>query len=289
MVRIYADSTNDLDPGYIKEHDIRIIPLYITMGDRTGKDGVDIHCDEIFRWADENKTVPRTAAFSPSDVADALTEMKNAGDDAVFIGISEEFSSTCQTVRIAADDIDYADHIAVVDSRNLSTGIGLVIMEAVKLRDKGTGIGEILSGLKPVIDMVRSSFVIDTLLYLQRGGRCSSVARVFAGALNIKPKIVVEDGRMRVDKKYRGSLHSVILKYVKDMEDDLLHAKPDTVYITHSGVEKAITDDVRAYLESLSHFNEIIETRAGGIISCHCGPGTLGVLFIAGPKDQNIN
>lgn len=289
MVRIYADSTNDLDPGYIKEHDIRIIPLYITMGDRTGKDGVDIHCDEIFSWADENKTVPRTAAFSPSDVAEALKEIKEAGDDAVFIGISEDFSSTCQAARIAADDIDYADHIAVVDSRNLSTGIGLLIMEAVKLRDKGAGIGEIVSGLKPVISMVRSSFVIDTLLYLQRGGRCSSAARVFAGALNIKPKIVVEDGRMRVDKKYRGSLHSVILKYVKDMEEDLLHAGKDTVFITHSGVEKAIVDDVKAYLGSLSHFNEIIETRAGGIISCHCGPGTLGVLFIAGPQDQNIN
>lgn len=281
MIRIYADSTNDLSPEYIKEHDIRIIPLYITMGDRTGRDGIDIKYDEIFTWADQNKTVPRTAAFSPGDAEEAFLKAKEAGDDVVFIGISGDFSSTCQTARIAASDIDYEDHIAVIDSRNLSTGVGLVIMEAVRLRDGGADIKEISFSLSRIIPNVRASFVIDTLVYLHRGGRCSSVARVFAGALNIKPKIVVEDGRMHVEKKYRGNLHSIIMKYVRDMEDQLRSAKKDIVYITHSGVDNDIVEDVRSYLRSLSHFNEITETRAGGIISCHCGPGTLGVLFIA--------
>lgn len=282
MVRIYADSTNDLDPGYIKEHDIRIIPLYITMGNMTGRDGVDIGPDGIFRWADENKAVPKTAAFSPGDVVKALTPVKEAGEEAVFIGISEGFSSTCQAARLAASELEYEEHIAVIDSRNLSTGIGLVIMEAVRLRDRGAGIGEIKEQLASIIPRVRASFVVDTLVYLHRGGRCSSVARAFAGALNIRPKIVVEDGKMHVDKKYRGSLHGVIMKYVKDMQPELLKAEKDTVYITHSGVDKDIADEVRAYLASLSHFDNIIETRAGGIISCHCGPGTLGVLFTAG-------
>ncbi len=281
MVRIYADSTNDLSPEYIIKNDIRIIPLYITIGEKTGRDGIDVNCDEIFSWADRNKTVPHTAAFSPGDAAEAFQEAKDADDDILFIGISEGFSSTCQAARLAAEEIDYQDHTAVVDSRNLSTGIGLVIMEAVKLRDKGSGIKEISNALSTVTPMVRASFVIDTLEFLHRGGRCSSVAKVFAGALNIKPKIVVKDGKMHVEKKYRGNLHSVIMKYAKDLEEQLRSAKPDTVYITHSGVDKDIVDDVRSYLKSLSHFSSIIETRAGGIISCHCGPGTLGILFIA--------
>lgn len=282
MVRIYADSTNDLSEEYIRDNDIRIIPLYITLGDRTGKDGVDITADEIFKWADENKDVPSTAAFSPADVAEVLQEAKVAGDDVVFVGISGDFSAVCQAVRIAADDMEYGDHIAVIDSRNLSTGIGLVIMETVRLRDEGADINTIREKLQETIPKVRASFVIDTLEYLHRGGRCSSVAKVFAGTLKIKPKIVVEDGRMKVSRKYRGNLQAVLLKYANDMEEDLKQADPRNVYITHSGVDSAIVDEVRAYLESLGHFENIIETRAGGIISCHCGPGTLGVLFVDG-------
>ena len=282
MVRIYADSTNDLSEEYIRDNDIRIIPLYITLGDRTGKDGVDITADEIFKWADENKDVPSTAAFSPADVAEVLQEAKDAGDDVVFVGISGDFSAVCQAVRIAADDMEYGDHIAVIDSRNLSTGIGLVIMETVRLRDEGADINTIREKLQEIIPKVRASFVIDTLEYLHRGGRCSSVAKVFAGTLKIKPKIVVENGRMKVSRKYRGNLQAVLLKYANDMEEDLKQADPRNVYITHSGVDSAIVDEVRAYLESLGHFENIIETRAGGIISCHCGPGTLGVLFVDG-------
>ncbi len=281
MVRIYADSTNDLNPDYIRENDIRIIPLYITMGEQTGKDGLDVTPDEIYAWADANKSVPRTAAFSPADAEDALKDAKDAGDDVVFIGISEDFSASCQVVRLAADNLEYADHVAVVDSRNLSTGIGHVILEAVRLRDEEKDIHDIEAGLKEMIPLVRASFVIDTLEYLHRGGRCSSVAKVFAGALNLKPKIVVEDGKMHVANKYRGSLQSVMLKYAKGMEQELLAARPETVFITHSGIDEEIIDSIRDYLKSLSHFDNIIVTRAGGIVSCHCGPGTLGVLFVA--------
>lgn len=280
MVRIYADSTNDLSPDYIKEHDIRILPLYVTLGDRTGRDGVDITADEIFRWASENKSTPTTAAFSPADVAEALQEAKDAGDDVVFVGISRDFSAVCQAAQLAVEDVEYEDHVAIIDSRNLSSGIGLVIMEVVRLRDEGLDIRTIEERIREITPKVRASFVIDTLEYLHRGGRCSAVAKVFAGTLKIKPKIVVEEGKMNVARKYRGNLHAVLLKYVHDLEDELKHARPENVYITHSGVDRAIVEDVRAYLESLDHFENIIETRAGGIISCHCGPGTLGVLFV---------
>ncbi|MCR5746325.1 MAG: DegV family protein [Lachnospiraceae bacterium] len=280
MVVIYADSTNDLSPEYIKANDIRIIPLYITMGDTTGRDGIDITADKIYEWADKNKSVPTTAAFSPGDVEEAFSEAKAAGNDVLFIGISGDFSSVCQIVKLAAEDLDYADHVAVIDSRNLSTGIGLLMMEAVKLRDQGKDIRQISESLTDIIPKVRASFVVDTLEYLHRGGRCSAVAKVFASTLKIKPKIVVKEGKMQVAQKYRGSQHSVILRYVKDMEEDLLRARHDAVYITHSGVDSGIIAEVKEYLEKLSVFNEIIVTKAGGIISCHCGPGTLGVLFI---------
>lgn len=282
MIRIYADSTNDLSPEYISRHDIKIIPLYITMGDRTGKDGIDITVDEIFKWAGENRSVPATAAFSPADAEEALKEAMEAGDDVVFIGISSDFSGACQAVRLAATDLEYEDHVVVVDSRNLSSGIGLVIMEAVRMRDEGANIRQIETAMRELAPRVRASFVIDTLEYLHRGGRCSSVTALFAGTLKIKPKIVVENGKMHVAQKYRGSLHAVIMRYVQEMEDELREAKPEAVYITHSGVDEAIVEDVKKYLTSLSRFRDIIETRAGGIISCHCGPGTLGVLFIAG-------
>lgn len=284
MIRIYADSTNDLSPDYIREHDITIIPLYVTMGERTGKDGVDFTSGEIFEWAEKNRTVPTTAVFSPADVEDYLKEAMEAGDDVVFVGISSDFSSACQAVHIATADLEYDDHVVVVDSRSLSSGIGLVIMEAVRMRDEGANIRQIDTAMRELAPKIRASFVIDTLEYLHRGGRCSSVTALFAGTLKIKPKIVVEDGKMQVAQKYRGSLHAVIMRYVHEMEQELKEAKPDAVYITHSGVDPRIVDDVRDYLESLSRFREIIETRAGGIISCHCGPGTLGVLFISGKQ-----
>ena len=158
MIRIYADSTNDLSPDYIREHDITIIPLYVTMGERTGKDGVDFTAGEIFEWAEKNRTVPTTAVFSPADVEDYLKEAMEAGDDVVFVGISSDFSSACQAVHIATADLEYDDHVVVVDSRSLSSGIGLVIMEAVRMRDEGANIRQIDTAMRELAPKIRASF-----------------------------------------------------------------------------------------------------------------------------------
>jgi DegV family protein with EDD domain len=128
---------------------------------------------------------------------------------------------------------------------------------------------------------VRASFVVDTLVYLYRGGRCGGLTAMVGSALKLHPKIVVENGAMSSTKKYRGSIRSVALSYAKDMEGELKAAKCDRVFITHSGCPSAVVEPVRAYLESLNVFSEILETQAGGVVSSHCGPGTLGVLFIA--------
>ena len=145
---------------------------------------------------------------------------------------------------------------------------------------EGKSADEIVSEMEKLKPQVRSSFVVDTLLYLYRGGRCSGLAAMAGGALKLHPKIVVENGKMRPDRKYRGQLNKVVMSYVRDMEEELKGAKKDRIFITHSGCDKELVDEVRTYLESLNHFDEILETVVGGVVSSHCGPGTLGVLFI---------
>ena len=145
----------------------------------------------------------------------------------------------------------------------------------------GKSAAEITAALEKLKPKVRASFVVDTLMYLYRGGRCNAVAAMAGSVLKLHPKIIVENGAMDAAKKYRGKLHSVVMSYVRDMEADLKNARPERVFITHSGCDRKIVEDVQAYLQSLGIFQEILETRAGGVVSSHCGPGTLGVLFIA--------
>ncbi len=281
MIRIYADSTNDLGAELIEKNKVRIVPLYVRMGEETVKDGPSLDPDELYAWADKNKTTPSTAAFSPGDAEEAIREAKTAGDDILFFGISSEMSAACSVFKVAAEDVDYSDHVFVVDSRNLSTGIGLVILKAAKMIEEGNRTAaEIWLELQKIIPKVRTSFVVDTLLYLYRGGRCSAVSALAASALGIKPKIIVADGKMSVGAKYRGKIEAVIKKYVKDLEPQLKKADMDAVFITHSGVDASISEAVKAELSELKHFDNVYITRAGGVISSHCGPGTLGVLFI---------
>ena len=174
-----------------------------------------------------------------------------------------------------------SDKVTIINSANLSTGIGLQVIQAAILASEGKTAAEITTAIEAIRPKVRASFVVDTLTYLHRGGRCSAVAALAGGMLKLHPRIVVVDGAMDASKKYRGKLSSVILSYTRDMEEDLKNAVPDRVFITHSGCDREIVEAVRSYLESLGIFDEILETRAGGVVSSHCGPGTLGVLFIA--------
>ena len=184
-------------------------------------------------------------------------------------------------IRPTAEELEASDKVTVINSANLSTGIGLQVIQAAILASEGKTAAEITTAIEAIRPKVRASFVVDTLTYLHRGGRCSAVAALAGGMLKLHPRIVVVDGAMDASKKYRGKLSSVILSYTRDMEEDLKNAVPDRVFITHSGCDREIVEAVRSYLESLGIFDEILETRAGGVVSSHCGPGTLGVLFIA--------
>jgi len=280
VVKIFTDSTSDLSKELLEKYNIDVIPLYIHLGDKEYKDGEEIGIQDAFKWSDENKTTPKTAACSVDDVIKAIEPYKESGDDVIVFTISGEMSSTLQVMRMAAEEMEYEDHVFVIDSRNLSTGIGLLIMEAAVMAEDGKSAEEIVAKVNEYIPKSRASFVIDTLVYLARGGRCSAVAALVGGMLNIKPKIVVKDGAMGVDKKYRGPYKKVILQYAKDLEPQMLNAKKDRVFVTHTPCDDGIVESVVDYVKSLNYFDDVIVTEAGTTIGSHCGPNTLGVLFI---------
>ena len=281
MVKIIADSTCDLSEELIKKYDVDILPLHILLGEKEYEDGKSITPEEIFQWSDEHETTPKTSAPAVETVMDLLRPYTQAGQECVCFCISESMSTCGNVIRMAAQELEAEDLVYVIDSQNLSTGIGLQVIEAAIMAKEEKTAAQIVAQIEALRPLVRASFVVDTLVYLHRGGRCGGLTAMLGGALKLHPKIVVENGAMHSTKKYRGNIKSVVLSSVKDMEEQLKQAKPDRVFITHSGCKPAIVEPVRAYLESLGIFAEILETRAGGVISSHCGPGTLGVLFIA--------
>ncbi|MGN0165233.1 MAG: DegV family protein [Lachnospiraceae bacterium] len=282
MVKIISDSTCDLGQALIEKYDIEIVPLHILLGDDEYEDGVSITPDEIYLWSDKNKTTPKTSAISMDGMQKVFRKYANTDTELVCFCISEDMSVTGNVMRMAAEEEGMSDRVFVINSQNLSTGIGLSVIEAACMAKEGKSAKEIVAKINEIIPKVRASFVVDILTYLHRGGRCSGLAALAGGVLKLHPKIVVENGKMRPDKKYRGKLDNAIMAYVKDMENDLKSAKKDRVFITHSGCMEETIQMVRSYLEELNVFSEILVTRAGGVISSHCGPGTLGVLFIEG-------
>ena len=281
MVKIISDSTSDLSKDLIEKYDISILPLHVLFGSEEHEDGVDVTPDEIYRWSDENKATPKTSAPSLERAMEILKPYVDAGREVVAFSIASGMSTTGNVIRLAAEALEAEALVTVIDSANLSTGIGLLIIEAAVMAQEGKSAGEISAYIETLKPLVRSSFVVDTLTYLHRGGRCSGLAAMAGGVLKLHPRIAVKDGKMEPGKKYRGKIDKVIMDYVKDMEDDLKNARKERVFITHSGCDKNIVDKVRTYLESLDVFDEVLETRAGSVISSHCGPGTLGVLFIS--------
>ena len=280
MVKIISDSTCDLSPELIAKYDIDILPLHILLGEDEYEDGKNITPEQIYSWSDENKTTQKTSAPALTDAIELFKPYIDEGREIVCFSISSSMSTSGNVMRIAAEELEAEDRITVIDSANLSTGIGLLVIEAAIMAQNNHTVEEIVSAIEALKPNVRASFVVDTLTYLYRGGRCNAVSAMAGGVLKLHPKIVVENGAMNASKKYRGKINSAIMTYVKDMEDDLKAARPNRVFITHSGCDRTIVEEVHSYLENLGVFSEILETRAGGVISSHCGPGTLGVLFI---------
>ncbi|MBO4411722.1 MAG: DegV family protein [Lachnospiraceae bacterium] len=284
MIRIAADSTCDLSPELVERYGIEIIPLYVILDDREYQDGINITPSEIYDWSDEVKRVPKTSSPTLPDAVEAFRRLVGPDDELIVFTISSKMSTTINVFTMAAEELGISDRVSIVDSMNLSTGIGLQVIAAAEKAAEGLSRAEIVSYIESIRPKVRASFVVDTLVYLYRGGRCNGLAALVGGMLKLHPRINVADGAMGPGQKYRGKMSHVILEYAKEMEPMLLNARKEHVFITHSlGVEEEAIQAVRSYLESLNYFDEIHETIAGGVISSHCGPGTLGVLFIEKP------
>ena len=284
-IRIVSDSTCDLSPELLERYHIATIPLCVIMNDETFYDGVDVTPNDIYQWADANRTTPKTAAVTYERSMEVLKPMMENGDDIIFFGISSKMSSTCQVIRLIAAQEGY-NRLFVIDSENLSTGIGLQVIRAAELAAAGKSAEEIVAEIEGARHLVRASFVVDTLTYLSRGGRCTAVTALIANTFKLHPMIIVKDGAMGVSKKFRGKMEHVLKTYVEGLKNVLAKADPSRIFITHSGCTDEIIELVKAELEALGYFDEILITQAGGVISSHCGPNTLGVLFYVNETEE---
>lgn len=280
-VSIISDSTCDLSKELLEKYDITVFPLHIHLGEKEYADGIDITTEEIYQWSEETKETPKTSALSLFDAKEYIKRALEKSEEVIVFCISEEMSSCCSVMHMATVEMEVGDQVFVVDSMNLSTGIGLQILEAAELAETGMGACEIVEKIKEMQPQVRSSFVVDSLTFLHRGGRCSGVAALAGNTLKLHPCIFVMNGKMQAGKKYRGKMDKVILNYVEDLKPELRTAKKDHVFITHSGCEESLIETIKKELEELNYFENIYVTKAGGVIASHCGPGTLGVLYIA--------
>ncbi|HHW45456.1 MAG TPA: DegV family protein [Clostridiales bacterium] len=274
---ISCDSTCDLSPELLQKYDIKVMPLYVVMNDKTFKDGVDIQPDEIYKYRKETGRLPKTAAANMNDFYNFFKQYTDEGHSVIHINISSDMSITHNNARNAAEQLE---NVYVVDSKNLSTGSGLLVLKAAELRSEGHGAKEIYDHLNELKQRVDASFIVDTLEYLHLGGRCSAVAMLGANLLKLKPCIEVKNGVMGVGKKYRGNLKNVLLEYTQHRLADANNIETDRIFITHSGIDQEIINAVEGKIRELIDFKEILVTRAGCTISAHCGPNTLGVLFV---------
>ena len=274
---ITSDSTTDLSAELKERYNVKTIPLGVTLGDKTYYDGVDIDPDFIYEHHSKTGQLPKTAAANMSDCIDFFKSFTDEGKTVIHFSLSSEISATYNNCRMAAEEVE---NVYVIDTKNLSTGGGLLVIAAAEMVAKGMSAEEIVAEVEKLVPCVDASFVIDNLEYLHKGGRCSAVAMLGANLLKLKPCIEVKNGSMGVGKKYRGRFSDVLLTYAKERIGDGSDIDLDRVFVTHAGCDEAIVNSVVNEVKSLAPFKEVFLTRAGCTISSHCGADTLGVLFI---------
>lgn len=274
---ILSDSTCDLTAEIVKERDIRISPLTVVFGDERHLDGVDVTPDDVYAYYKKSGSLAKTTATNMAEHEDFIAANVKDGEEAVYFNISSDMSTTFNNARLAAEDMN---NIYVIDSRNLSTGIGLLVLHACDLADEGKSAKEIYDEITTLTAFVDASFVVDTLEYLHKGGRCSSIAALGANLLKLRPMIQVKDGKMSVVKKYRGKMPEVLKQYTNERLNDENKYIGKRIFVTHSGGCDEIALELKAMVEAKYPDKEVLITKAGCTVSCHCGPGTLGVLGI---------
>jgi len=278
-VKVVVDSTIDLTPELYKENELAIVPLNVNFGEENFKDGVTITNRELFKKVEECGELPSTAAPSPADFEQEFKKWIDQGYDIIYMGISSTFSTALQNANIAAQEFE-ADRIYLIDSQNLSSGTALMVLKAVNMAKEGKTASEIKAKIEEYIPNVRCQFALDTLDYLHKGGRCSGVSKIFGQLFHIHPIVKVEDGKMVVASKPRGPQKIALNEMAKMLESDLPNVDMDTIFITHSLVSDETLDYFKKIITEKVGEKPIKITEAGCVISTHCGPKCIGVLYI---------
>lgn len=277
-VKIISDSTCDLSPELLRQYDVSITPLSVCCGERVGADGTEITPDDIYEYVHAEGKLPQTSAVNVADYMEEFHRWTKQGCCVVHFCISSDFSSTYQNACLAAKEVG---NVFVVDSRNLSTGQGLLVLHAAEMAANGYYAQEIWETCSAMAKRVEASFVIDSLDYLYKGGRCSALGAFGGNLLRLKPCIEVRNGKMTPGKKYRGKIEKVMLQYVEDRLQNRTDINKHRIFITHTKCSPEAVQAVRdKILEIVPDFEEILETTAGATITSHCGPNTLGILFV---------
>lgn len=277
-VKIISDSTCDLSAELLDKYSIDIVPLYVVMNDDTKKDGIEATPEDIYEYVDKNGKLPTTSAANIGDYTDVFRYWREQGFEIVHFNISCDFSSSYRNACAAAQEVG---GVYVVDSRNLSTGQGLAVLHGAEMALEGKSAKEIYDECTALASKIEASFVVDSIDYLYKGGRCSALAAFGANLLKLKPCIEVKEGKMYPGKKYRGNISRVMLSYVQERLSGRDDIDKHRIFITHT---KCSPEDVEAVknkiMEICPDFQEILETTAGCTVTAHCGPNTLGILFI---------
>lgn len=276
-VIITADSTCDLSMDLLERFQIHTIPLTITLGEDTFLDGQGFTPLDMYERYRKDGILPKTSAPGVQEFLDFFSSFTEQGFSVVHLDISSELSNSYNAACMAADELR---GVHVVDSRMLSTGVGLLAIEGAECRDRGMSAVEIAEHLRSLTGKVQTSFVLDTLQFMWKGGRCSAVSALGANLLHLKPGLEMQDGKLGVYKKYRGNINSVYKQYVKERLQGR-KIRPGHIFITESGeVDEAVLEEIYALIRETVPVKEIHHTLAGCTISTHCGPKTLGILFL---------
>lgn len=276
-VKIISDSTCDLSQDLIQKYNIGIVPLIVIKDSQEFLDGITITPADIFAHVASGGSLCSTAARGVAVYQEEFAKYAKEYDGVIHINIGAGFSSCYQNACIAAEDFD---NVRVIDSQNLSTGHGLVVLKACDLAETAKDLDELKSQLDEFASRVEASFVLDRLDYMVKGGRCSGAAALGANLLSLKPCIEVKDGKMVVVKKYRGHIEKCMAAYVKDRLAGRENLEEERIFITHTDVSKESLEAVYSGVRQYGNFQNIYETVAGCTISCHCGPSTMGILFV---------
>jgi len=276
-VVITCDSTADLSPELYAKYGIHPVALSVSLGDELRRDGENITGEDIYRYVEQSGQLPKTSAVSVGEYEDVFRPLVEQGCQVVHISLSSSLSASHQNARLAAEEVE---NVWAVDSRSLSTGTGHLALLARELADSDMTAPEIAAALEQLREKLDVSFVLQTLEYLHKGGRCSGVAAFGANLMKLRPEIEVVNGKMQVGRKYRGNMEKTILSYIRGRLEGREDLRMDRIFITHSGVPQEILEKAEALVRELYPFEEVLITTAGCTITSHCGPNCLGVLFL---------